>query len=270
MAARRTLHEGRHDGFHKGMHDGVYFPGLGPVSKQLEQLKLDDKQQALVKTAQDSQRGLRDAMRAAGAKRHDLLKSQLDSGKLDPRALISQSEQNRGQFDTQMKQARDQWLAVWDSLNDAQRSQVASMLKERQARMEQRHARMQERHGRALPRPRPRLRQRRLQPPTKRRFRRLRRATRAPAWPPGPDAPAFGAAVSGARAGRVPGHGCWDVAFGTLSRDGAATRGMERAGSSMARIPHFDAREGRSRARAARFWCAWPRVQPVASAAPPD
>ena len=38
-------------------------------------------------------------MRAAGAKRHDLLKSQLDSGKLDPRALISQSEQNRGQFD---------------------------------------------------------------------------------------------------------------------------------------------------------------------------
>ncbi|WP_445498183.1 hypothetical protein, partial [Pseudomonas aeruginosa] len=66
--------------------------------KQLEQLKLDDKQQALVKTAQDSQRGLRDAMRAAGAKRHDLLKSQLDSGKLDPRALISQSEQNRGQF----------------------------------------------------------------------------------------------------------------------------------------------------------------------------
>ena len=92
-------------------------------------------------------------MRAAGAKRHDLLKSQLDSGKLDPRALISQSEQNRGQFDTQMKQARDQWLAVWDSLNDAQRSQVASMLKERQARMEQRHARMQERHGKGAPAP---------------------------------------------------------------------------------------------------------------------
>ncbi|MBR8654530.1 hypothetical protein KDH83_14600 [Achromobacter sp. Marseille-Q0513] len=149
-----AMHEGRHGGFHKGMRDGVYFPGLGPVSKkQLEQLKLDDKQQALVKTAQDSQRGLRDAMRAAGAKRHDLLKAQLDSGKLDPRALISQSEQNRGQFDTQMKQARDQWLAVWDSLNDAQRSQVASMLKERQARMEQRHARMQERHGKGAPAP---------------------------------------------------------------------------------------------------------------------
>ena len=147
-----AMHEGRHDGFHKGMHDGVYFPGLGPVSKkQLEQLKLDDKAAG---AGQDGPgQPARSARRHARRRRHDLLKSQLDSGKLDPRALISQSEQNRGQFDTQMKQARDQWLAVWDSLNDAQRSQVASMLKERQARMEQRHARMQERHGKGAPAP---------------------------------------------------------------------------------------------------------------------
>ena len=129
-----------------------------------------------------------------------------------------------------MKQARDQWLAVWDSLNDAQRSQVASMLKERQARMEQRHARMQERHGRALPRPRPRLRQRRLQPPTKRRFRRLRRSRdRAHAWPARPPTlPRSGPLRSGARAGRVLGPwllGCrlWDLVegWGGDSRHGA-------------------------------------------------
>ena len=227
-----AMHEGRHDGFHKGMHDGVYFPGLGPVSKkQLEQLKLDDKQQALVKTAQDSQRGLRDAMRAAGAKRHDLLKAQLDSGKLDPRALISQSEQNRGQFDTQMKQARDQWLAVWDSLNDAQRSQVASMLRNARRAWNNATPACRNATARALPRPRPRLRQRRLQPPTKRRFRRLRRAaTRAPRLArPAPTLPRSGAASFPAFAqAESSGHGCWDVAFGTLSRDGAATRGMER------------------------------------------
>ena len=198
--------------------------------KQLEQLKLDDKQQALVKTAQDSQRGLRDAMRAAGAKRHDLLKAQLDSGKLDPRALISQSEQNRGQFDTQMKQARDQWLAVWDSLNDAQRSQVASMLRNARRAWNNATPACRNATARALPRPRPRLRQRRLQPPTKRRFRRLRRAaTRAPRLArPAPDAPAFGAASSGVRAGRVLGPwllGCrlWDLVegWGGDSRHGA-------------------------------------------------
>ena len=226
-----AMHEGRHDGFHKGMHDGVYFPGLGPVSKkQLEQLKLDDKQQALVKTAQDSQRGLRDAMRAAGAKRHDLLKAQLDSGKLDPRALISQSEQNRGQFDTQMKQARDQWLAVWDSLNDAQRSQVASML--RNARRAWNNATPACRnatagrsraHGRAC-----------ASDGSSRQLSGASgacgvAATRAPRLArPAPTLPRSGAACSGVRAGRVLGPwllGCrlWDLVegWGGDSRHGA-------------------------------------------------
>ncbi|AOU93487.1 ATPase [Achromobacter ruhlandii] len=144
-----AMHEGhRGGGFHKGMRDGLWIPGLGPVSKaQLDQLKLDDKQQALVKTAQDGQRSLHEAMRASGGQRHDLLKAQLDSGKLDPRALLEQSDKSRDQFGTQAKQVRDQWLAVWDSLNDAQRAQVTQMLKERQAKMQERHARMEGRHG---------------------------------------------------------------------------------------------------------------------------
>ena len=74
-----AMHQGPRDGgFHKGMRDGLWIPGLGPVSKaQLDQLKLDDKQQALVKTAQDGQRSLHEAMRASGGQRHDLLKAQL-------------------------------------------------------------------------------------------------------------------------------------------------------------------------------------------------
>ncbi|MFF7397838.1 hypothetical protein ACFZAI_15385 [Achromobacter sp. NPDC008082] len=141
-------HHGPRGEFHKGMRDGLFIPGLGPVSKaQVDQLKLDDKQQALFKTAQDGQRSLHDAMRAAGAKRHDLLKSQLDSNKLDPRALATQSEQSRDQFSTQAKQVRDQWLAVWDSLNDTQRGQVTKIVKEREAKMQERHAKMEERHG---------------------------------------------------------------------------------------------------------------------------
>ncbi|MGE8656574.1 MAG: hypothetical protein ACN6O8_07485 [Achromobacter sp.] len=145
-----AMHEGHHGaGFHKSMRDGLWIPGLGPVSKaQLDQLKLDDKQQALVKTAQDGQRNLHEAMRASGGQRHDLLKAQLDSGKLDPRALLEQSDKSRDQFSAQARQVRDQWLAVWDSLNDAQRTQVTQMLKERQAKMQERHAaRMEGRHG---------------------------------------------------------------------------------------------------------------------------
>ncbi|CUI80961.1 Uncharacterised protein [Achromobacter sp. 2789STDY5608615] len=86
-------------------------------------------------------------MRASGGQRHDLLKAQLDSGKLDPRALIEQSDKSRDQFGAQAKQVRDQWLAVWDSLNDGQRTQVTQMLKDRQAKMQERHAKMEGRHG---------------------------------------------------------------------------------------------------------------------------
>ncbi|CAB3723196.1 hypothetical protein LMG3458_04153 [Achromobacter deleyi] len=144
-----AMHEGRHGGgFHKGMRDGLWIPGLGPVSKaQVDQLKLDDKQQALLKTAQDGQRGLRDAMRTSGGQRHDLLKAQLDAGKLDPHALVDQTDKSREQFGSQAKQVRDQWLAVWDSLNDAQRAQVTQLVKERQAKMQERHAKMEGRHG---------------------------------------------------------------------------------------------------------------------------
>lgn len=143
-----AMHDGEHGGFHKGMRDGLYIPGLGPVSKaQVAELKLDDKQQALFKTAQDGQRGLHEAMRASGGKRHDLLKAQLDSGKLDPRALADQSEKSREAFGPQVKQVRDQWLAVWDSLNDTQRGQVTKIVKDREARMQERHARMEGRHG---------------------------------------------------------------------------------------------------------------------------
>ncbi|WP_332608019.1 hypothetical protein [Achromobacter sp. ESBL13] len=146
-------HQGPRGGeFHKGMRDGLFIPGLGPVSKaQVEQLKLDDKQQVLFKTAQDGQRSLHEAMRAAGAKRHDLLKSQLDSGKLDPRALAAQSEQSHDAFGPQAKQVRDQWLAVWDSLNDTQRGQVTKMVKDREAKMQERHAKMEGRHGKGKP-----------------------------------------------------------------------------------------------------------------------
>jgi len=144
-----AMHEGhRGGGFHKGMRDGLLIPGLGPVSKaQVAELKLDAKQEALFKTAQEGQRSLHEAMRADGGKRHDLLKSQLDSGKLDPRALIEQSEKRRDAFGPQAKQVRDQWLAVWDSLNDTQRGQVTKIVKEREARMAERHAKMEARHG---------------------------------------------------------------------------------------------------------------------------
>jgi len=141
------MHEGQGHkgprGWRQDMRDGMFIPGLGPLSKaQIGVLKLDEKQQAALKAAQDAQRELRDAVRQGG-ERHELLKAQLDSGKLDPRALMTQEDKQREAFGVRAKQVRDKWLAVWDSLNETQRGQIATMLKERQARMEQHRAKME-------------------------------------------------------------------------------------------------------------------------------
>jgi len=86
-------------------------------------------------------------MREAGGKRHELLASQLESGKLDPHALAAREDQGRDQFRQQAEQVRGKWLAAWDSLNDGQRQQVTEWVKARQAKMQERHARMQERRA---------------------------------------------------------------------------------------------------------------------------
>lgn len=140
--AAASQKEGRHGHHHRASmaRGGMLIPGLGPVSKtQLEALKLDASQQALIQQARDAQRDLFKARREAGAGRHALLDKQLADGKLDPRALVSASESGRDQFREQAGKVRDKWLAVWDSLNDTQRGQVAQIVKERQARMKDRH-----------------------------------------------------------------------------------------------------------------------------------
>ncbi|HEY0297242.1 MAG TPA: hypothetical protein VGC69_18085 [Bordetella sp.] len=124
--------------------EGLMIPGLGPISKpQVEALKLDANQQALLKQARDAQGDLFKARREAMVKQRGLIDQQTTAGKLDPRALASAADANRDQFRGQATQLRDKWLAVWDSLNDTQRTQVAGFVKEREARMNDMHERME-------------------------------------------------------------------------------------------------------------------------------
>jgi hypothetical protein len=123
---------------------GVMIPGLGPLSKaQLDGLKLNDSQQQLLGQARDAQRDLFKSR--FQAKNHELLDKQLAAGKLDPHALVTESDARREQFEAQAKMVRDKWLAVWDSLNDAQRTQVTGIVKTHQSEMKARHEKMRER-----------------------------------------------------------------------------------------------------------------------------
>lgn len=124
---------------HKHMmwRDSLMIPGLGPINRhQVQALKLDADQQAKLKQAQDAQRSMFEARRDAMTKQRVLVDQELSSGKLDPRALVSAWEANRQPLQTQEGQVRDKWLAVWDSLSDAQRTQVAGFVKAREAKVQ--------------------------------------------------------------------------------------------------------------------------------------
>lgn len=140
---------GKHGHHHFGMYnDGFMIPGVGPLSKkQVEALKLDASQKSAFDAARQSQDALRKSMREAGAQRHDLLKSQLADGKLDPRALVASADEGREQFRQQAGEVQGKWLAAWDTLNDGQRKQVAEWVKARHDKMQQRIAKMQERQA---------------------------------------------------------------------------------------------------------------------------
>ncbi|HEX7749392.1 MAG TPA: hypothetical protein VF445_11625 [Bordetella sp.] len=146
-AAHAWHHGSRHD-MHKMWRDAMMIPGLGPIGKhQVQELNLSAPQQAQFKQARDAQRALFEARRDAMTRQHVLLDEQVAAGKLDPRALESTQEASQQQFQTQAGQVRDKWLAVWDGLSDAQRTQVVGFVKAREAKMQSMRERHQEHKG---------------------------------------------------------------------------------------------------------------------------
>ena len=135
-------HHGHHGKHHNMMRGAIMVPGLGPINKKVvESLKLTDAQQAQVKEARDAQRAAFKQMREAGKSRHQALAAQLEGGKIDPRALLAERGKSRDAFRPQFEEIQNKWLAVWDGLDEAQQAQIATHLKERQARIAERKAR---------------------------------------------------------------------------------------------------------------------------------
>ncbi|OZI49758.1 hypothetical protein [Bordetella genomosp. 4] len=161
-AAAAKQHDGMHGdrhGDHRGGHfkhgdrrggpelrDSFWVPGVGPLSKeQVASLKLDAKQQATFDTAKQAQGDFFKSMRENRGKRHELLQTQIQNGKLDPHALTANEDAQRAEFRKQSEQVRGKWLAAWDSLNATQQQQVTDWVKARQAKMEAHRAKKAER-----------------------------------------------------------------------------------------------------------------------------
>ncbi|MBJ7265131.1 MAG: hypothetical protein JHC61_16100 [Burkholderiaceae bacterium] len=144
-AAKTTVHDHGPKGdarMARGQHhDGLFIPGLGPLPKsELDALKLTADQQKQVDTLKAAQRESHKEMRAERTAHYAMLKQQLDSGRLDPRALAKQADAKREARHKAAEASETQALAIWDSLSDVQKTQVTAFVKARHDRMAERRA----------------------------------------------------------------------------------------------------------------------------------
>jgi hypothetical protein len=99
------------------------------MSRLHDELKLDEKQDALWKDAdkfaQDTKAGARDSFQ----KRHDEIKGMLDQPGADLRALSKRMDDLRADGMKQRDAVRERWLAVYDSLNPEQKEKARLFFK---------------------------------------------------------------------------------------------------------------------------------------------
>ncbi len=129
----------KHGQRHAFRDAAMWVPGYGPLSKDfVKSLSLNEQQSKLLADAQAEQKAgrkaMRDAMEAGRAARME----QIKAGKLDPRAVVKQSETAREQARAEGAKMQEKWLAVWDALDEAQQGKVAAYLNGRAERFGQR------------------------------------------------------------------------------------------------------------------------------------
>ena len=128
-------HKGSHHRKHmRGeMRDAaMWVPGYGPVRKSVvDSLSLKEDQSKLLEKAQAEQtqakKAGRDAMKSARVARLE----QVKSGKIDPRAALTQANEAHKNIYAERSKLNENWLAVWDALDNSQQQKIVAHMNER-------------------------------------------------------------------------------------------------------------------------------------------
>lgn len=96
-------------------------------------LRLDGKQTALWDRAAARMKPPADAREAFKARREHV-NAMLDDPNFDPKKLAAEMDQEQAKRDAEMKDRRDAWITVYESLNPVQRGQVREYMRGRLAR----------------------------------------------------------------------------------------------------------------------------------------
>lgn len=119
--------------------------GFRGMEKLHGNLKLSAEQEALWQKARAQMKQNAQAARDRHTELRGSTRAALDKPNVDFRALAEQMDRAREQDIAARRQVRDQWLALYDSLDQNQKEQVRVFVKERVQRGEKFRAKMRER-----------------------------------------------------------------------------------------------------------------------------
>ena len=143
--------EGRKHGHHRRGDMGraaIMIPGLGPGSQKLvDDLKLTDDQKATLKTIQDERKAAREPNREAFRKYQEARRQQLDSGNVDPKALLEAQKEMHDGFEKKMADDQAKWLGLWDTFSPEQKTTVVKYFKDRDAKWEEHRKQFEKDHA---------------------------------------------------------------------------------------------------------------------------
>lgn len=118
-----------HRAGHHQQRAALVVPGYGGVSQQfVDTLALTDAQKGLLEQAQQARTSAwsdhSSGFKADRAER----RAALAAGTVDPRAALKAHDVKRAEMMRLRATLNEKWLAVWDALDDAQRSKIAAHL----------------------------------------------------------------------------------------------------------------------------------------------
>ncbi|HBP30208.1 MAG: Spy/CpxP family protein refolding chaperone [Advenella sp.] len=151
--------DGHKHGYHrKGSmrHGAIVIPGLGAGSQALvDDLKVTDEQKATLKTIKDEHKAAREPNHEAFRNYLEERRKQLDSGKVDPKALLEVQKDMHEGFEKKMADDQAKWLGLWDTFSAEQKATVVKYFKDRSAKWEEHRKRFQQEQAKMTEAPKP-------------------------------------------------------------------------------------------------------------------
>lgn len=128
---------------------GLLVPGYGPVSQDfVDTLELTDDQKAKIA---DVKAGIKQKMQERrDSKEHPFAAvaeeraKQLADKKLDPEAMLKERENIKESMQDRREEFTEEWLSVWNDLNDEQQTKVAGYFQEQDVKRAERAEKMKE------------------------------------------------------------------------------------------------------------------------------